>query len=132
MLRHAAACFYLHMWVPTLLWQIELTCKRRRAQHWWPELITAACCGMLRLHLLGCACKKEGVEGVRELVEKRDLICLSKPLGEPFKETAPGSSILTSLTSGIGSKKGRRKEAQIRRDCKAKRVQEQNRLNSGR
>ena len=40
MLRHAAACFYLHMWVPTLLWEIELTCKRQHAQHCWAELIT--------------------------------------------------------------------------------------------
>ena len=54
MLRHAAACFYLHMWVPTLLWQIELTCKRRHAQHWWAELITFAirivCSGFVDIH----------------------------------------------------------------------------------
>ena len=54
MLRHAAACFYLHMWVPTLLWQIELTCKRRHAQHWWAELITftirIVCSGFVDIH----------------------------------------------------------------------------------
>ena len=36
----AAACFYLHMWVPALLWEIELTNKRQHAQHCWAELIT--------------------------------------------------------------------------------------------
>ena len=50
----AAACFYLHMWVPTLLWQIELTCKRRHAQHWWAELITftirIVCSGFVDIH----------------------------------------------------------------------------------
>ena len=38
-LRHAAACFSLHMWVPTLLWEIELTCKRQHSQHCWAELV---------------------------------------------------------------------------------------------
>ena len=37
---YAAACFYLHMWVPTHLWEIELTNKRQHAQHCWAELIT--------------------------------------------------------------------------------------------
>ena len=54
MLWHAVACFYLHMWVPTLLWQIELTCKRRHAQHWWAELITftirIVCSGIVDIH----------------------------------------------------------------------------------
>ena len=54
MLRHAAACFYLHMWVPTLLWEIELTCKRQHAQHWWAELITftirIVCSGFVDIH----------------------------------------------------------------------------------
>ena len=36
----AAACVYLHLWVPSLLWEIELTNKRRHAQHCWAELIT--------------------------------------------------------------------------------------------
>ena len=40
MLRHAAACFSLHLWVPTLLCQVELTCKRQHAQHCWAKLIT--------------------------------------------------------------------------------------------
>ena len=40
MLRHAAACFYLHMWVPTHLWEIELANKRQHAQHCWAELTT--------------------------------------------------------------------------------------------
>ena len=39
MLRHAAACFYLHMWVPTHLWEIELTNKRQHAQHCWAEWV---------------------------------------------------------------------------------------------
>ena len=30
MLRHAAACFYLHKWVPTHLWEIELTNNNNR------------------------------------------------------------------------------------------------------
>ena len=51
MLWHVAACFYLHMWVPTLLWEIELTCKR---QHSWAELITftirIVCSGFADIH----------------------------------------------------------------------------------
>ena len=35
----AAACFYLHMWVPTHLWEIELTNKRQHAQHCWAEWV---------------------------------------------------------------------------------------------
>ena len=31
MLWHAAACFYLHMWVPTHLLESELTNKRQHA-----------------------------------------------------------------------------------------------------
>ena len=54
MLRHAAACFCLHMWVPTLLWEIELTCKRQHAQHCWAELITfiirIVCSGFVDIH----------------------------------------------------------------------------------
>ena len=38
-LRHAAACFYLHMWVPTHLWEIELTNKRQHVQHCWAEWV---------------------------------------------------------------------------------------------
>ena len=53
-LRHAAACFYLHMWVPTLLWEIELTNKRQHAQHCWAELITftirIVCSGFVDIH----------------------------------------------------------------------------------
>ena len=36
----AAACFYLHMWVPAHLWEIELTNKRQHAQRCWAKLIT--------------------------------------------------------------------------------------------
>ena len=54
MLRHAAACFYLHMWVPTLLWEIELTNKRQHAQHCWAELTTftirIVCSGFVDIH----------------------------------------------------------------------------------
>ena len=54
MLRHAAACFYLHMWVPTLLWGMELTCKRQHAQHFWAKLITftirIVCSGFVDIH----------------------------------------------------------------------------------
>ena len=53
-LRHAAACFYLHMWVPTHLWEIELTNKRQHAQHCWAELITftirIVCSGFVDIH----------------------------------------------------------------------------------
>ena len=52
--RHAAACFYLHMWVPALLWEIELTNKRQHAQHCWAELITftiwIVCSGFVDIH----------------------------------------------------------------------------------
>ena len=53
-LRHAAACFYLHMWVPTHLWEIELTNKRQHAQHCWAEFITftirIVCSGFVDIH----------------------------------------------------------------------------------
>ena len=54
MLRHAAACFWLHMWVPALLWEIEHTKKRQHAQHCWAELITftirIVCSGFVDIH----------------------------------------------------------------------------------
>ena len=54
MLRHAAACFSLHLWVPTLLCQVELTCKRQHAQHCWAKLITftirIVCSGFVDIH----------------------------------------------------------------------------------
>ena len=54
MLRHAAACFHLHMWVPALLSEIELTNKRQHAQHCWAELITftirIVCSGFVDIH----------------------------------------------------------------------------------
>ena len=53
-LRHAAACFYLHMRVPTHLWEIELTNKRHHGQHCWAELITftirIVCSGFVDIH----------------------------------------------------------------------------------
>ena len=50
----AAACFSLHLWVPTLLCQVELTCKRQHAQHCWAKLITftirIVCSGFVDIH----------------------------------------------------------------------------------
>ena len=52
--RHAAACFYLHMWVPTHLWEIELTNKRPHPHHCWAESITftirIVCSGFVDAH----------------------------------------------------------------------------------
>ena len=54
LLWHAAACFYLHMWVPTHLWEIEVTNKRQHGQHCWAELTTftirIVCSGFVDIH----------------------------------------------------------------------------------